>query len=68
MVVIRVASLDTKMRSIISSTAPGKSVSRSGSNYVVGLFNERGEVDMLVTSLKELYPTIEMDITETKVE
>lgn len=68
MVVIRVASLDTKMRSIISSTAPGKSVSRSGSNYVVGLFNERGEVDMLVTSLKELYPTIEIDITETKVE
>lgn len=68
MVIIRASSLDNKMRTIISSTAPGKNVSRSGTNYVVGLFKERGEADMLVTSLSESYPTLEMTISETKVE
>ena len=65
---IRVASIDNKMRSIINSTAPGKNVMRSGSNYAVGLFKDRGEADMLMTSLSESYPTLEMTITETKIE
>ena len=68
MVTIRVASIDNKMRSIINSTAPGKNVMRSGSNYAVGLFKDRGEADMLMTSLSESYPTLEMTITETKIE
>lgn len=68
MVVIRIASIDNKLRNIINSTAPGKSVSKSGSNFAVGLFKDRGEADMLVTSLSESYPTLEMSITEIKVE
>lgn len=68
MVIIRMSSIDEKMRSIIYSTAPGKNISRSGSNIAVGLFNDRGEADMLVTSLSESYPTLEMSIVETKVE
>ena len=68
MVVIRAESLDSKMRSVISSAAPGKSVSRSGANYVVGLFKSRGEADTLVLSLSEAYPKLEVSITETKIE
>jgi hypothetical protein len=68
MVVIRVESLDSKMRSVISSAAPGKNVSRSGANYVVGLFKSRGEADTLVLTLSESYPNVEVSITETKIE
>ncbi len=68
MVIIRVDALDSKMRSIISSAAPGKSVSRSGSNYIVGLFRDRGEADTLVVSLSDAFPTLETTIQETKVE
>lgn len=68
MVVIRTESLDSSMRSVISSAAPGKSVSRSGANYIVGLFKSRGEADVLVLSLSEAYPKLEVSITETKIE
>lgn len=68
MVIIRVTTLDSKMHSIISSAAPGKSVSRSGANYVVGLFKDRGEADTLVVSLSDAFPNIEVTITETKME
>lgn len=68
MVVIKATSLDSNLRQIINREAPGKIVSRSGGNYAVGMFTERGEADSLLTSLSEAYPTLEMTITETEIE
>lgn len=68
MVVIKSTSLDSNVRQIINREAPGKIVSRSGGNYAVGMFTERGEADSLLTSLSEAYPTLEMTITETEIE
>ncbi len=68
MVIISAESLDSKMRSIISSSAPGKSVSRSGANYVVGLFKDRGEADTLIVSLSDAFPSLKVTLSETKVE
>ena len=68
MVVMRIDNLDSKMRNIISSAAPGKSVSKSGSNFVVGLFKDRGEADAVITSLSEAFPMLEMGVVENKVE
>lgn len=68
MVVIKATSLDSNVRQIINREAPGKIVSRSGGNYAVGMFTERGEADSLLTSLSEAYPTLEMTITETEIE
>lgn len=67
-VIIRTESLDSNMRSIINATTPGKSVSRRGSNCVVGLFKDRGEADMIVSALSDAYPMLEMAVSETKVE
>lgn len=68
MVVIKATSLDSNIRQIINREAPGKIVSRSGGNYAVGMFTERGEADSLLTSLSDAYPTLEMTITETEIE
>jgi hypothetical protein len=68
MVVIKATNLDSNLRQIINREAPGKIVSRSGGNYAVGMFTERGEADSLLTSLSEAYPTLEMTITETEIE
>lgn len=68
MVVIKATSLDSNVRQIINREAPGKIVSRSGGNYAVGMFTERGEADSLLTSLSDAYPTLEMTITETEIE
>lgn len=68
MVEIKATSLDSNLRQIINREAPGKIVSRSGGNYAVGMFTERGEADSLLTSLSEAYPTLEMTITETEIE
>jgi hypothetical protein len=68
MVIIRAESLDSKVRSIISSAAPGKSVSRSGANYVVGLFKDRGEADTLIVSLSDAFPSLKVTLSETVVE
>ena len=65
---ISVSTLDSAMRQLINKEAPGKIISRSGGNYAVGMFAERGEADALVTALIEAYPTLEMSITETEME
>ena len=67
-VVIRTDELDGKMRSIINSEASGKSVSRSGRNYMVSFFRSRGEADALLTALTESFPTLEMSVIEASME
>lgn len=66
-VVINTQTMDDKMRRIIATEAPGKIVSRSGRNHLVGLFEDRGEADTLIISLTEAYPTLEMGIAEEKM-
>lgn len=68
MVVVRADAMNDKMRSVIRSAAAGKSISRNGNTYIIGLFRERGEADVLLTTLSENFPTLEMAIQETKVE
>jgi hypothetical protein len=68
MVVINVSNPDSSMRQFIAKEAPDKIVSKSGSNYAVGMFTERSEADALLTALVEAYPTLEMGITETEME
>ena len=68
MVVINESNPDAAMRQLINKEAPGKIISRSGSNYAVGMFTELGEADALLTALMEAYPTLEMSITETEIE
>jgi hypothetical protein len=68
MVVINESNPDAAMRQLINKEAPGKIISRSGSNYAVGMFTELGDADALLTALMEAYPTLEMSITETEIE
>ena len=68
MVVINVSNPDSAMRQLITKEAPSKMISRSGSNYAVGMFTERSEADALLTALIEAYPTLEMSIIETEIE
>lgn len=68
MVIIRADAMNDRLRSVIRSAAPGKNVSRNGNTYIIGLFKERGEADMLLTTLSDSFPMLEMAIQETKVE
>lgn len=68
MVTIKAESLNSNMQQIINNEAPGKMVSRSGNNYIVGMFVDRSEADSLMTSLSDAYPTLEMSISEIEVE
>lgn len=68
MVVVRADAMTDKMRSVIRSAAAGKSISRNGNTYIIGLFKDRGEADVLLTTLTENFPMLEMAIQETKVE
>lgn len=67
-VIIRADEMNDRMRSLIKSAAPGKSMSRNGNTFIIGLFKSRGEADTLLTALTDSFPLLEMTIKETKVE
>ena len=68
MVVIRADEMNDRMRSLIKSAAPGKSMSRNGNTFIISLFKSRGEADTLLTTLTDSFPMLEMTIKEIKVE
>ena len=67
MVQIDTESISDDMRATITQVAPAKMISRAGSKFAVGVFNNRSEADLLVTTLAELYPDTAVEITEIEI-
>ena len=67
MVHIDVESISDDMRATITQVAPSKMISRTGGKFAVGVFNNRSEADLLVTTLAELYPETTVEITEIEI-
>ena len=52
------------MRQLITATTPDKMISRRGAQFAIGTFTERSEADLLMSTLIEHYPDIEVTIVE----
>ena len=60
----RADSISDDMRQLISTTTPDKMISRRGQQFAIGTFAERSEADLLMSSLAEHYPDLEVAIVE----
>lgn len=57
-------SISDDMRQLISTTTPDKMISRRGQQFAIGTFAERSEADLLMSSLAEHYPDLEVAIVQ----
>ena len=67
MVEIEAEMLTDDMRSTINQTTPGKMVSRADDRFVVGTFTSRSEADMLLTTLIDQHPDIQVTLKEIEL-
>ena len=67
MVEIEAEMLTDEMRSTINQTTPGKMVSRADGRFVVGTFTSRSEADMLLTTLIDQHPDIQVTLKEIEL-
>lgn len=67
MVEIEAEMLTDEMRNTINQTTPGKMVSRADGRFVVGTFTSRSEADMLLTTLIDQHPDIQVTLKEIEL-
>lgn len=67
MVEIEAEMLTDEMRATINQTTPGKMVSRADGRFVVGTFTSRSEADMLLTTLIDQHPDIQVTLKEIEL-
>lgn len=67
MVEIEAEMLTDEMRATINQTTPGKMVSRADDRFVVGTFTSRSEADMLLTTLIDQHPDIQVTLKEIEL-
>lgn len=63
-VVMECDSISEDMRTVITTTAPEKRISRMGENFAVGTFTERSEADTLISTLMEQHPEVIVTLKE----